>query len=79
MANKSHSFSSTVPEAIDILNTSYDATSVLESVLTSPQRLTGFEKYLRRDADHKHLVLLEELRQLRYEKDPDIMSSIVQR
>ncbi|CAO3675391.1 unnamed protein product [Umbelopsis ramanniana] len=52
---------------------------MLETILTSPQRLTGFESYLRRDAYHKHLVLLEELRQLRYEKDPDIMSPIVQR
>ncbi|KAI8578485.1 hypothetical protein K450DRAFT_247078 [Umbelopsis ramanniana AG] len=67
------------PKAIDIPDISSDPMSTLENVLTSPRRLTGFEKYLRRDADHKHLVLLEELRQLRYEKDPDIMSTIVQR
>lgn len=79
MLNKSHSFTPTTPEAIEIPNAAYDSTTSLETILTSPQRLTGFERYLRRDADHKHLVLLEELRQLRYEKDPDIMSPIVQR
>ncbi|KAG2175180.1 hypothetical protein INT44_007668, partial [Umbelopsis vinacea] len=75
----SHSYSSKATRAIDIPDTSSDTISTLETILTSPQRLTGFEKYLRRDADHKHLVLLEELRQLRYETDPDAMSTIVQR
>jgi hypothetical protein len=68
-----------MPEAVEIPNSAHDTTTMLENVLTSPRRLTGFERYLRRDADHKHLVLLEELRQFRYEEDPDTMFTIVQR
>jgi hypothetical protein len=68
-----------MPDSIDIPHKPKDKSGLLEAILTSPQRLTGFERYLKRNANHKHLVLLEELRQLRYEIEPNAMAITAQR
>jgi hypothetical protein len=64
--------------AFDIPGHSIESVKTLEHILTSPKRLSGFEKYLKRDAHHNHLIFIEEVRQLHYENDVNKITRDVQ-
>lgn len=66
-------------KAMDIPTSNQEAPLALERILTSPERLNGFERYLKKDSKHKYLIFLEEVRQLHYESDIEILAADLRR
>lgn len=66
-------------KAIDIPAANQEAPPALEYILTSPERLNGFERYLKQDSKHKYLIFLEEIRQIHYESDLELLAADIRR